>query len=38
MMGRSYMPIHLLKNIQDAQLHKQQSEKSSGGSSSNQNK
>ena len=37
-MSQSYMPTHLLNNIQNAQLHKQEHENSSGGSSCNQNK
>ena len=37
-MGRSYMPTDLFQNIQNAQLHKQEGQKSSGGSSSSQNK
>ena len=37
-MRRSYMPTHLFQNIQNAQLHKQEDENSSGDSGSNQNK
>ena len=33
MVGRSYMPSHLFQNIQNAQLHKQEDENSSGDSS-----
>ena len=38
MMGRGYMPTHLLQNIQNARLQKQNDENSSSGSISNQNK